>query len=264
MKRNRLVLAVAVLALVTAILVGSFASVAAQVGDIAWESMQIEVAEDGNRFFFDDLNLHDDGMPAYGSAFVTQGYIYPAGTLSGSNGVLDDGSPEFPELVLGEWTCYGWMIGDGAHTTTGKWVVSTQIYEFNDGSTIITNGVELADIGVEGVRAISGGTGAYRAIIGEQMQTLNGFTDTMGVNLSVTFEFSAQPASASVADEGLDMAELYAAQAQAAQPNMIDEAIVEDMAEWYGAQAQAAYADQLASAQGNVHPYALAARFGLH
>jgi hypothetical protein len=287
MQRNRLVLAVAVLALVAAMMIGSFASVAAQVDDIVWETMEIEVAEDGNRFFFDNQNLHDDGMPAYGSAFVTQGYIYPVGTLNGSNGVLDDGSPEFPELVLGEWTCYGWMIGDGAHTTTGKWVVSTQVYEFNDGSTIITNGFELADIGVQGVRAISGGTGAYRSALGEQLQTLNGFTDTMGVNLSVIFEFSASPAAVSVAEDGLDMAELYGAQAQAAHADvidavivtdmaewygaqaqaahadLIDAAIVSDMAEWYGVQAQAAYADILMNAQGNTHPYALAARFGL-
>ncbi len=200
MSRNRLIITV-VMALLAALMVGSLGSAAAQSNDIAWETIEIEVAEDGNRFKFDDLNLHEDGMPAYGSAFVTQGYIYPVGTLSGTNGVLDDGSPEFPELVLGEWTCYGWMIGDGAHTTTGEWVVSTQVYAFNDGSTIITNGTELADIGIAGTRAVTGGTGSYRSASGEQMQTLLGFTDTMGVNLTVSFTLAAMPVPAMASND---------------------------------------------------------------
>lgn len=158
----------------------------------ALETLQYEVAEDGNRFIFDDLNLFEDGMPAYGSAFVTQGYIYPVGTLNGSNGVLDNGDPEFPDQVLGEWTCYGWMIGDGAHTATGTWVVSTQVYQFNDGSTIITDGFEIADFEVPMVRAITGGTGEYRSASGELVQVLHGFTDAMGVNLSVEFQFDAK------------------------------------------------------------------------
>lgn len=154
----------------------------------AGEPMEFEVAEDGTRFVFDDLNLHEDGMPAYGSAFVTQGYIYPVGTLNGTNGVLENGEAEFPDLVLGTWTCYGWMIGDGAHTTTGEWVVSTQVYQFSDGSTIVTDGFEVADFEQPVTRAITGGTGTYRGVSGEMIQVLHGFTDQMGVNLSVKFD----------------------------------------------------------------------------
>ena len=160
------------------------AAVSAQSSE-AGEPLRFEVAEDGNRFVFDDLNLHDDGMPAYGSAFVTQGYIYPVGTLNGTNGVLASGEPEFPDQVLGEWTCYGWMIGDGAHTSTGAWVVSTQIYEFEDGSTLITNGFEIADFEMPVARAITGGTGEYSGVSGEMEQILHGFTEQMGVNLTV-------------------------------------------------------------------------------
>jgi hypothetical protein len=178
-------LAIAVLSL-TAVLVA-----AAQSPDNA-APLQVEVAEDGARFVFDDLNLYEDGMPAYGSAFVTQGYIYPAGTLNGSNGVLENGEPEFPELVLGEWTCYGWMIGEGARTETGEWVVSTQIYKFNDGSMIVTDGFEIADFDQPVTRAISSGTGEYRSASGEMVQVLRGFTDTMGVNLSVSFDFDSE------------------------------------------------------------------------
>lgn len=173
----------------------------AQSDDIEIGNMVFEIAEDGNRFIFDDLNLFDDGMPAYGSAFVTQGYIYPEGTLNGSNGVLANGEPEFPEAVLGTWTCYGWMIGDGARTETGEWVVSTQIYQFNDGSSIITNGFEIVDIDVPYIRAVTGGTGNYRGISGEQVQTLRGFTDTMGVNITVEFQLDdVELANASITD----------------------------------------------------------------
>lgn len=154
--------------------------------------LQVDVAEDGARFVFDDLNLYEDGMPAYGSAFVTQGYIYPAGTLNGSNGVLENGEPEFPDLVLGEWTCYGWMIGEGARTETGEWVVSTQIYKFNDGSMIVTDGFEIVDFDQPFTRAISSGTGEYRSASGEMVQVLHGFTDAMGVNLSVSFDFDSE------------------------------------------------------------------------
>ncbi len=146
--------------------------------------IEVEVAEDGTRFVFGTEQLHEDGMPAYGSPFVTQGYIYPVGTLNGSNGVLANGEPEFPELVIGEWTCYGWMIGEGGHATTGEWVVSTQIYAFED-NIIVTNGFELADLNVPVARAITGGTGEYSGARGQMQQTLLGFTEQMGVNLTV-------------------------------------------------------------------------------
>jgi hypothetical protein len=179
-----------ILTLLVLVLSISAIGVSAQAADES-PVMTYEVAEDGNRFKFDDLNLFEDGMPGYGSAFVTQGYIYPVGTLNGSNGVLANGEPEFPDLVLGEWTCFGWMIGDGAHTTTGEWVISTQVYKFNDGSTIITDGFELADFEAPVTRAITGGTSAFRAASGEQVQVLHGFTEQMGVNLTVEFHLDS-------------------------------------------------------------------------
>lgn len=147
--------------------------------------LRFDVAEDGTRFVFAEQPVHDDGMPAYGNSFVTQGYIYPEGTLDGTNGVLSDGSPEFPDQVLGEWTCRGWFIGDGAHTTTGAWVVTTQIYGFSD-AMLVTDGYELADIDVPGERAITGGTGSYASVSGDGEQVLLGFNATEGANLRVT------------------------------------------------------------------------------
>ena len=148
-------------------------------------TLRFDVAEDATRFVFAEQPVHDDGLPAYGNPFVTQGYIYPEGTLDGTNGVLPDGSPEFPDLVLGEWTCRGWFIGDGAHTTTGQWVVTTQIYSFAD-AILVSDGTEIADIDVPAARAITGGTGPYASVTGEGQQVLLGYNASEGVDLRFT------------------------------------------------------------------------------
>lgn len=150
--------------------------------------LAVEIAEDATRFVFSSERLFDDGMPQYGTPYITQGYIYPEGTLNGTNGVLADGSPEFPDMVLGEWTCYGWMIGNGAYTETGPLAVSTQMFHFNESyenATIVTEGFEMADIGVPFERVISGGTGLLNGVEGQQVQELMGYTEQMAVSLSI-------------------------------------------------------------------------------
>ena len=154
--------------------------------------LSFDVAENGTQFKFDSEYVHDDGMPASGSAFVTRGYLYPAGTLTGTNGVLADGSPEFPDLVLGEWACRGWYIGEGAHATTGPWVITSQVYNFGGeigAATLTSDGYELADIGVEAARSLTGGTGPFAGATGEQRQTFLGFNGTMGANLQIEIEY---------------------------------------------------------------------------
>ena len=151
--------------------------------------LEFDIAEAGTRFAFDEAPVFEDGYPAYGNPFVTEGYIYPAGTLSDSNGVLPNGEPEFPDLVLGTWTCRGVFVGNGAHTESGPWVVTTQVFNLGDTpglETIITDGFELANVGLKGYRAITGGTGEYSRARGQMSQTLLGFNESMGVNLQVT------------------------------------------------------------------------------
>lgn len=155
------------------------------------EAFSFEVAENGTRFAFDEAPVFDDGMPGYGNPFVTEGYIYEAGTLADGGGVNPDGSPTHPEAVIGTWICEGTLIGDGARTESGPWVVSTQIFdfgEFDGNDAVITNGVEISDIGVEVQRAIVSGTGEHVGATGTQYQVLEAFNDSAGVNLSITFE----------------------------------------------------------------------------
>lgn len=159
--------------------------------------LRFDVSENATRFVFGPDLLHDDGLPAYGAWFVTQGYIYPADTLDGTNGVNPDGSPAFPDQVLGQWLCRGVFIGDGAHTSSGSWVVTTQTYNFGsaDGeATIVSDGHEVADLGVAIDRAVIGGTGPFAGAGGTATQSLLGFNVVEGVNLE--FEISLTGADA--------------------------------------------------------------------
>ena len=174
-------------------LLGLAGSVAAKDTEPAAKTISFDVAEDMSRFVFDTDVAYDDGMPKHGSAFITQGYIYPKGTLDGTNGVLADGSPEFPDLVLGEWTCRGWFVGDGAHATSGPMVISTQIYNFGEtlgAETLVSDGYELADIGIVFQRAITGGTGEYAGAGGVVNQTFLGLNASAGVNLTFDLELT--------------------------------------------------------------------------
>ena len=121
-------------------------------------------------------------MPAYGASFVTQGYIYPAGTLAGESGVEADGAPAYPDKVIGTWTCTGWFVGDGAHTQDGAWVMSRQVYAFEDGGMLISHGPELSEPGAPVRRPVTGATGAYGGT-GAIRQTLMGFHDHGGVQI---------------------------------------------------------------------------------
>jgi hypothetical protein len=164
-----------------------------ETADNATQTLKFDVAEDMSRFVFDQSVTFEDGMPKHGSPFITQGYIYPAGTLDGGNGVREDGSPQFPDKVIGEWTCRGWFVGEGAHAKTGPMVITTQLYNFGEdlgNETFVSEGYELADVGVVIERAITGGTGPYTGAKGEVKQTFLGFNATEGVNLTIEAEIA--------------------------------------------------------------------------
>jgi hypothetical protein len=65
-------------------------------------------------------------------------------------------------------------------------VVTHQLYDFTDtpgAESFTTDGLELVDIGVAIQRAITGGTGPYRGMRGEAVQTMIGINTSDGVNL---------------------------------------------------------------------------------
>ena len=51
-------------------------------------------------------DVTESGVPAAGTPFVVQGYLYPEGTLEKvglTNGVNEDGSPQLPDEVIGHF-----------------------------------------------------------------------------------------------------------------------------------------------------------------
>jgi hypothetical protein len=153
--------------------------------------LEFDIAENGKRFVFDETPVFEDGTPGYANEFVTEGYLYEPGTLDGSNGVNEDGSPEFPEKVVGRWVCRGWHVGEGGKTQTGPWVVTHQLFDFGDkpgAVSLMTDGFELVDINEPIQRAVIGGTGPFVKARGESTQVMTGFNKTNGVVLRMSIK----------------------------------------------------------------------------
>jgi hypothetical protein len=187
-----LLVGVALLAVALLFLPGSQAAAAKPA-----RAITVEVAQDMASAVVGAGPFHEDGMPASGNTFIVEGFIYPEGTLNGTNGVVvsmdEDGNPvvepEFPDLVIGRWICRGWFIGDGLHTTDEPWAISTQLFEL-DGQfgevTIVSEGYEIPDdLEANVYRAITGGTGNYAGARGEQVQRTLGLNASQGSNFQI-------------------------------------------------------------------------------
>jgi len=192
--------------------IATAATVNVQKAEAKRRRLEIDVSCDANTIRFEgpqgpnpDNQEGDPGPhPYYGASFVVQGVIYEEGTLRAAGfentGLMPDGAPEFPDRVLGRWTCRGWFVGDsndpargGIFTPSGPFVATTQIYNLNTdnpGETlIISEGVELIDLNVPFNRAVTGGTGIYKKARGEVAQTGIGANTTGLFNFSFDFRF---------------------------------------------------------------------------
>jgi hypothetical protein len=152
--------------------------------------MAFDIANNMTQFTFDEAPVHENGMPDGGNAFIIHGYIYPEGTLdeSENGGVNADGSPEFPDLVLGEWICRGYFIADGTATTSGAWAITTQTFNLGENAgedMLVTEGYEHSEAGATIQRAVTGGTGVYTGLLGTAIQTTIGVNSTGAPNLRV-------------------------------------------------------------------------------
>jgi hypothetical protein len=157
------------------------------------KTVKYDIAMNGLTFSFEGAT-NPAGFPAVGTPFIITGYIYPGGTFkkygSGS-GVREDGSPEFPDRVLGTWYCRGWHLQDG-DALTGPVVATTQVFEFKarvaGSKQLITDGIELADFGVWFERSITGGTGPFRSGVARVNQIYVAFNATNSFNTSFAIE----------------------------------------------------------------------------
>jgi hypothetical protein len=165
--------------------------------------LAVDIVADCKRFTSGGIG-HPNANPKFGDYFMQEGLMLKGGTLAkncqngNGCGLNPDGSAQFPEAVIGKWTCYGSFVGNGAATAQGTWVYTTQVYEFDaeklepnvfapGKSSIVSHGPERNDLNVPWVRAISGGTGQYRSAQGEVVQTKIGFNPTECENFTVDF-----------------------------------------------------------------------------
>jgi hypothetical protein len=168
----------------------------------------VDMVADCNRFTSGGIG-HPGANPRYGDYFMQEGLMYRPGTLAkhcqdgDGCGLNPDGSAEFPEDVIGKWTCFGSFVGNGAATAEGTWIYSTQVYEFAAEKlaanvfapgrhAIVSIGPERNDLDTPWPRAISGGYGRYRSAQGEVVQTKVGFNQTTCENFTVDFELDSR------------------------------------------------------------------------
>jgi hypothetical protein len=146
----------------------------------------IDVAEDFSKFVPTKVRP-EDTQPERGAFFVTEGRIFPGGTIP------KGGTPEAPSTfdpnagdAIGTWFCRGTHLVSGAlFPVTARAVHTSQLFLMpSERKSVSTDGVEGAGATV---RPVTGGTGPFAGYTGEQRQELLGFNASGGVNLRVTF-----------------------------------------------------------------------------
>jgi hypothetical protein len=143
--------------------------------------LTVDVAEDFTKFN-PTLVKPTDTEPKRGSWFITEGNVYPEGTIQGAGETFDPNTGG----AIGRWYCRGTHLVSASEIPAAPlWVDTAQIYFLpDDEHSIVTDGLEGSKTIL---RAVTGGTGRFRGYLGKQRQEFLGFNKTGGVNLRVTF-----------------------------------------------------------------------------
>jgi hypothetical protein len=143
----------------------------------------VDVAEDLQGKFVPTFVKPEHTQPERGSFFVTEGRIFPGGTIQGDGSDFDP----YRRGHIGVWICRGTHLVSASEIPAASWWVdSAQLYVLGrqGKEQIATEGIEGAGTVT---RIVTGGAGNYAGFVGEQRQTFLGFNPTGGVNLRVTF-----------------------------------------------------------------------------
>jgi hypothetical protein len=149
-------------------------------GDVI--EITVDVAEDMGKFVPTNVKP-EHTEPKRGSFFVTEGRVFPAGTIQGDGADFDP----YQRGHVGIWICRGThLVAASEIPAADLWVDTAQLFILG------RQGIDrIATEGVEGsgtvTRIVTGGAGNLAGFIGEQRQTFLGFNATGGVNLRVTF-----------------------------------------------------------------------------
>lgn len=155
----------------TAVLVASLSTVTlAQTGEERQEGLTdsshravftVDVAKDLANKFVPTLVKPTDTEPTRGACFITEGNIYPAGTIQGDGASFDPNS----EGAIGRWFCRGTHLVRASEIPAAPlWVDTAQTYYLpSDRHSLVTDGLEGSGTML---RAVTGGTGQFRGYLG--------------------------------------------------------------------------------------------------
>ena len=146
----------------------------------------IDVAMDGRTW-----RMNDGTNPFYplftgqlmrGNTFIVSGRIYRGNTLAEGGdfgGAHNPSGPELPDAI-GTWVCRGTFNLDIGEIAAGGFphVTSTQVFTFDRGGVLVTEGPEG---GAAVLRAVIGGAGTFDAAAGDVVE------EPLGVNTSNLF-----------------------------------------------------------------------------
>jgi len=156
------------------------------------ERFVVDVAMDGRTWRNDDgsnpFYPAFSGVLSRGQTFIVSGKIYRGFTLHEGGDFNGSGNPAGPETPrsIGTWVCRGTFNLDIGQIAAGEapHVTSTQVFTFESGHTIVSEGPEG---GATVLRAIIGGTGRYRGAGGEVTETPLGVNTTDLFNVRFHF-----------------------------------------------------------------------------
>jgi hypothetical protein len=176
-----------------ALLGGGLTTIARAADASDQQTFSIDVVMDNGSVRFTRADAADTG-PARGDTFVASGKLFPGnmvpdGDTSGTFGPDAVGS-------LGSVLIRGYYIADAADIASGAatdYTATTHVLIFDDGSSLVTEGLEGS---APEVRAVIGGTGRLGGAIGQVTEVVLGNNASGGVNLRLTFSIRAMNAQA--------------------------------------------------------------------
>jgi hypothetical protein len=121
-------------------------------------------------------------QPERGSFFITEGRLFPGGTIQGDGASFDPNRSGH----IGVWFCRGThLVAASEIPAAPQWVDSAQFHPRAAGQGTAGHRRGRGRRHRHAYR--DGSAGNYPGFIGEQRQTFLGFNPTGGVNLRVTF-----------------------------------------------------------------------------
>jgi hypothetical protein len=145
--------------------------------DVAMDGPTWRMNDGSNPFF-----PHFTGQLFRGNTFIVSGKLYRGGTLKSGGDFGQSDNPPGPETPrpIGTWVCRGTFNLDIGEIAAGGFphVTSTQVFTFDSGGTLVSEGPEGGAIVT---RAVIGGTGRFGSALGQVVE------EPLGVNTSNLF-----------------------------------------------------------------------------